>query len=63
MFDRAMWRHFQELNWLCPQNGPDATGRGWTRVDTAGTKNPVGTGFSALLWIRLDPDLVEAAGV
>lgn len=32
-------------------------------MEIAGTKNPVGTGFYALLWIRLDPDLVEAAGV
>ena len=44
-------------------NSPDSTGRGWTAMDMAGTKNPVSTGFSALLWIRLDPDLVEAAGV
>lgn len=45
---------------------PEWSGFHWTGLDKGGHgrhKNPVGTGFSALLWIRLDPDLVEAAGV
>ena len=32
-------------------------------MEMVGTENLVGKVFSSLLWIRLDPDLVEAAGV